>query len=95
MSNALGSEDFSVLARAVDKPYCFWFFGGTESKVWDEYESKEKLNELPINHSPYFAPALQPTLTTGVDCLVVAALTFLGKGQEEKTKKAEEVAVPS
>jgi hypothetical protein len=37
------------------------------------------MKELPGNHSPFFAPVIQPTLTRGVDGYVVAALTFLGK----------------
>jgi hypothetical protein len=32
---------------------------------------------LPINHSAYFAPVIQPTMSTGVDAMVVAALSFL------------------
>lgn len=35
--------------------------------------------DIPVNHSPRFAPALQPTLDTGVQALVAAALTQLGK----------------
>ena len=37
-----------------------------------------KLNELPVNHSPQFAPVLHPTLETGVEALVVGALAWLG-----------------
>lgn len=77
MPNALGSEDFSILATSVDKPYCFWFFGGHEQEKYDQYEKEDKLDELPVNHSPYFAPAINPTLQTGVDAMVVAALTFV------------------
>jgi hippurate hydrolase len=36
-----------------------------------------KLNEIPSNHSPQFAPAIHPTLETGVETLVVAALAWL------------------
>jgi hippurate hydrolase len=31
-----------------------------------------------VNHSPFFAPALQPTLDTGTSAMVVAALAWLG-----------------
>ena len=74
-----GSEDFSVLARAVDRPYIWWIFGGVEEKIWDDAVQKNKLQDLPYNHSSLFAPVLQPTLKTGVDSFTVAALTFLGK----------------
>jgi hypothetical protein len=33
--------------------------------------------DIPSNHSPLFAPVLHPTLRTGVETLVVAALDFL------------------
>ena len=35
--------------------------------------------QLPTNHSPYFAPVIHPTVETGVETLVVAALAWLGK----------------
>ena len=79
-----GSEDFAILAtEAPNKsggkgvPYSYWGFGGTDQKTWDEAEKEGKLDHLPINHSAYFAPVIQPTLSTGVDTLVVGALTFL------------------
>ncbi|MCL2555092.1 MAG: peptidase, partial [Actinomycetia bacterium] len=33
--------------------------------------------DIPVNHSPTFAPVLQPTLDTGITALTVAALTWL------------------
>lgn len=79
MAAQLGSEDFSWLARRINKPYMFWFFGGTDAEVWDKHEKEGTLNEIPANHSPYFAPVIQPTLRVGVEAMVVAALTFVGK----------------
>jgi amidohydrolase len=79
-----GSEDFSTLAtEAPNKsggkgvPYSYWCFGGIDPKKWDEAKKNGKLGAIPINHSAYFAPVIQPTLSTGVDTLVVAALSFL------------------
>ena len=80
MQFALGSEDFGILGSAVGKPYCFWFFGGHDEEEWDKFEEQDKMDQIPTNHSPFFAPKLQPTLTTGVDAMVVAALTYLKKG---------------
>jgi hippurate hydrolase len=34
--------------------------------------------DVPSNHSPYFAPVLHPTIERGVDALVIGARTFLG-----------------
>lgn len=78
-----GSEDFSVLARAVDRPYIWWLFGGVDEQVWDEAVEKGTVQQLPYNHSSLYAPVLQPTLKTGVDSFTVAALTFLGRGEKE------------
>ncbi|EXJ92608.1 hippurate hydrolase [Capronia epimyces CBS 606.96] len=78
--NALGSEDFGILATAVDRPYCFWFFGGVDQVAFDEAVARGDEATIPVNHSPFFAPVLQPTLTTGINALVVAALTYLGTG---------------
>ena len=33
--------------------------------------------DIPVNHSPNFAPVIQPTLDTGTEALVVAALAWL------------------
>ena len=71
------SEDFSILGTSIDRPCSFWFFGGTEQKKWDEAKKDGTLESLPVNHSAYFAPAVQPTMTMGVNALLVAAMTFL------------------
>jgi amidohydrolase len=79
-----GSEDFAILAtEAPNKnggkgvPYCYWSFGGTDPEKFEEARKKGSLESLPINHSAYFAPVIQPTMSTGVDAMVVAALSFL------------------
>jgi amidohydrolase len=79
-----GSEDFSILAtEAPNKkggkgvPYCYWSFGGTDPERYEEARKKERLEDVPINHSAYFAPVIQPTMSTGVDAMVVAALSLL------------------
>ena len=82
VKNVLGSEDFGILGSSVGRPYCFWFFGGHEKTQFDELVNKGQEHNIPVNHSPFFAPVLQPTLTTGVDALVVAALSYVGKDAE-------------
>ena len=79
-----GSEDFSILAtEAPNKnggkgvPYTFWNFGGSDPKTYEDLKRSGNLDKLPINHSAYFAPVIQPTLRTGVDALIVAALSYL------------------
>jgi amidohydrolase len=74
------SEDVTILGTSQGKPCLFWFFGGVDEELWVEKEKAGRLMEdIPGNHSPFFAPVIQPTLKTGVDALCVAALTFLKK----------------
>ena len=39
------------------------------------------MGSLPSNHSPAYAPVIQPTLSIGRDSLVAAALTWLGPAE--------------
>lgn len=72
------SEDFSILASAVGVPYCFFMYGGTEHEKFDKAEAEGKLEQdIPANHSGFFAPAIVPTLQVGLDGYAAAALTFL------------------
>lgn len=72
------SEDVSILATSEGKPSLFWFVGMQDHKLWEENERAGTIYEnVPGNHSPFFAPVIQPTLKTGVDALCIAALTFL------------------
>ncbi|KAK0726821.1 peptidase M20, dimerization domain-containing protein [Lasiosphaeria miniovina] len=72
----MASDDFSILAPE-GTPYAYWTLGSTCPDMWDRYQKEGRLNELPANHSPLFAPAIQPTLSLGIDSLAIAALTFL------------------
>ncbi|KAJ5672021.1 Amidohydrolase [Penicillium longicatenatum] len=77
MERPSASEDFSFLAMEVGAPYVMWMFGGIDEKTWDDAVEKGAINELPMNHSPFFAPAIEPTLRTGMDAYALGALTFL------------------
>ncbi|MCJ1312405.1 hypothetical protein MMC25_006079 [Agyrium rufum] len=73
-----GSEDFTVLGSSIGRPCAFWLVGCTDPEKWDEAEKKGTLMEdIPANHSPFFAPVMQPTLTIGTDALVAAALSVM------------------
>lgn len=73
------SEDVSTLATCKDIPCCFWFLGGIDAQVWDKALADGNQTEIPSNHSALFAPAIQPTMTVGIETLCLAALTFLKK----------------
>ncbi|MCT9002333.1 amidohydrolase [Microbacterium memoriense] len=73
-----GSEDVSWFARAADVPLVFWFWGGLDPQQYADAVARGTVNEdIPTNHSPFFAPILHPTIERGVDALVVAAKEFL------------------
>ena len=75
----MGSEDFSDIARAVNAPYCFWLFGGTDAEVFGKAAAEGTIaSAIPVNHSPHYAPVIQPTLNTGTAALVSAAMAWLG-----------------
>jgi amidohydrolase len=73
------SEDFSDLPAALGAPYAYWGIGGIDP---DSYRAAEQAGriaqDIPVNHAATFAPVLQPTLDTGTQTLVVAALAWLG-----------------
>ena len=74
-----GSEDFGILATVIGKPSCFFLYGGTNPEMYEKLEKEGKMSEVPGNHSPFFAPVVQPTLSVGFEGYAVSALTFLGK----------------
>jgi hippurate hydrolase len=57
----------------------FWFFGGIDPEVIAEATRAGR--PVPVNHSPEFAPVIEPTLTTGVHALALAALTWLATSE--------------
>lgn len=76
----LGSEDFSEIADGVNAPYCYWLFGGTDPQTFAAAAAAGRLDsDIPSNHSPRFAPVIQPTLDTGTKALVAAALAWLAE----------------
>src|SRR3954463_5832329 len=72
------SEDFSDIPTALGAPYTYWFIGGIDADRYaDAARAGRVAREIPVNHSATFAPVLQPTLDTGTQALVVAALAWL------------------
>jgi hippurate hydrolase len=77
-----GSEDVGVLASAAEAPCVYWVLGGADPADFAEARSTAdviaRVVRLPSNHSPLFAPVIEPTLSTGVAALVAAAREWLG-----------------
>ena len=74
---APASEDFGSFGSGWHVPSVFWFVGGTDPETYTKAKEANRLNELPVNHSPKFAPVLHPTLQMGVETLVVATRAWL------------------
>lgn len=74
------SEDFSDIPNGLGVPYTYWGIGGTDPDTYRTAEQAGRIaQDIPVNHAASFAPVIQPTLDTGTQALVVAALAWLGK----------------
>ncbi|GAA3679898.1 M20 family metallopeptidase [Nocardioides ginsengisoli] len=74
------SEDFGDLPNELGAPYTYWGIGGIEAEAFRvAQEAGRVAQDIPVNHSATFAPVVQPTLDTGTEALVVAALAWLGR----------------
>jgi amidohydrolase len=71
------SEDFGIIPAAAGVPYCYWGIGRTDREVYLAAEKAGRLQDLPANHSPKFLPPLHPTLRTGTETMVTAAMAWL------------------
>ena len=76
-----GSEDVGLLATAAGVPCAYWFLGGSDpalfAGVTTVEEARVVVDGLPSNHSPLFAPVIDPTIRTGVTALSMAARDWL------------------
>jgi amidohydrolase len=74
------SEDFSDIPAALGTPYTYWGIGGIDAETFRAAEEAGRVaQDIPVNHSAWFAPVIQPTLDTGTCALVVAALEWLAR----------------
>jgi len=73
----MASEDFGCFGMEWHAPSVYWFIGGADPETYAKARSEGKLNTLPTNHNPRFAPVLHPTIETGVKALVVAAHAWM------------------
>ncbi len=74
---ASASEDFTVFARAWKVPSVYWTVGGIDPQTYSKAEKAGRLNEIPSNHSPQFAPVIDPTLRAGIEAMLGAASPWL------------------
>ncbi|WP_127784401.1 amidohydrolase [Rhodococcus sp. X156] len=73
-----GSEDVGNLATAANAPLSYWLLGGTDPALFTTGDLTDPaMASIPSNHSPRYAPAIEPTLSIGVSALVTAVRTWL------------------
>ena len=76
-----GSEDVGLLASAAEAPCVYWLLGGADPAGFDGAttigEIAARSRDLPSNHSPMFAPVIEPTVSTGIEALTGAATIWL------------------
>lgn len=78
MPQGTGSEDFSEIPSALGAPYTYWGVGGIDAATYQKaVDSGRVQQDIPVNHSPHFAPVIQPTLDAATEALVVAAMPWL------------------
>ena len=68
---AMASEDVGQLATAAGVPLVYWFTGITDPELFRRGE------EIPSNHSPFYAPQAETAIPVGVDALTAATRAWL------------------
>jgi len=80
LGHQTASEDFSDIPNALGTPYTYWGIGGIDAEKYERASAAGRVEQdIPVNHSEFFAPVIEPTLSTGTQALVVAALAYLAK----------------
>ncbi|HET7742101.1 MAG TPA: peptidase dimerization domain-containing protein, partial [Mycobacterium sp.] len=80
LPQGMGSEDFSEIPNGLGVPYSYWGFGGIDAAAFQKAAELGRINQdIPVNHSATFAPVIQPTLDTGTQALVIAAMDWLAR----------------
>jgi len=74
---ATASEDFGLFGTAWNVPSVFWVVGGIDPDTYRKAEAAGTVDEIPVNHAPNFAPAIDVTLPTGIEAMLAAASAWL------------------
>jgi hippurate hydrolase len=77
VGSATASEDFGLFGTAWDVPSVFWVVGGIDPETYRKAQEAGKVDELPANHAPNFAPVIDLTLRTGITTMLAAAGAWL------------------
>lgn len=73
-----GSEDFGIFGSAAGVPSVYWFLGGADPALFaPPADLMQVIADIPSNHSPEYAPVIEPTIAVGTAALVAAAGAWL------------------
>lgn len=72
----MASEDYSYFVEAGVPSFYFWLGTANPAKF---QEAKASGVQLPSNHSPFFAPDMEPSLKTAIEAEVVVLQNLLGE----------------
>ena len=71
MPQQMASEDFSEIPAALARPSTYWGLGDVDPLTYQKAADRGRVDQdIPVNHSPTFAPVIQPTLDTGTQALL-------------------------
>ncbi|EGX88235.1 Peptidase M20D/carboxypeptidase Ss1 [Cordyceps militaris CM01] len=76
------ADDFVLLGHPPGEkpiPYVYWNFGVIPRDEYDQAAKDGRIQDLPSNHNPKFAPEIEPSLRAGIEGLAIASVTFFGK----------------
>lgn len=80
LGRVTASEDFSHVPDALGTPYTYWGVGCIDPEKYAKALKDGRVEQdIPVNHSEFFAPVISPTLSIGTRALIAAALTYLSK----------------
>jgi len=72
------SEDFGEFGVAAGVPSVMWYVGGSDPNLLEAARREGRLDQFPGNHSPLFAPVIEPTMSVGIEALLTTSLAWLG-----------------
>jgi amidohydrolase len=73
------SEDFGEFGVAAGVPSVMWYVGGSDPNLLEAARREGRLDQFPGNHSPLFAPIIEPTLSVGIEALLTTSLAWLAR----------------
>ena len=71
------SEDFGEFGVAAGVPSVMWYVGGSDPNLIEAARRENRLDQFPGNHSPLFAPVIEPTMSVGIEALLTSSLAWL------------------